>query len=1235
MTPEARPDPKTELERRKAELLASIDPAVAKALAELSDDFKSVTIPESTAEPQGPPPLPETAPAICAAITHTFTIAPAKASATDVAAPFGELRDVQPENEDERNVILANATPIMLGGQRRLQLSDEARGDLLDRVRNNALYSELLLRATIDDGKDFEKISRNDIRLPGAWLRSFLVGKPGDVSKAPPREVRAAVDALFRLQFARSEVVKKRFELPDARRALELSALLEPLKILIGLRGGWNNVPLEDRFVGRDEELLRLRRFVDELASRGARELVQRFFERAFKGARYLLNISDESVFFIIARGGIGKTTLIAKFVLDHALNQAQPFPFAYLDFDRATLHTRDPRQLLLETARQVALQFPVITAQVESLTNDVRREIADDTASSVAPFDRFRDMVRTITQGRRAFLVVFDAMEVVQYDPRSLAAAVNFISYLNGLENPLAFPELKVVASGRADVPELRTEQAIRSEKNRLELKALSWDVAVKMAQAVGRDFLGDTWNPQWGALVAGRSNDPEERREPLVIRVAVELIRGETNSEKREKLVQSIARDGENATEDFVGLLYERRILEHVQDEEVRKLAWPGLVVRRVTKDLIATTLAPICELDPNNVDHVFDALANEVWMVEEEEGGRVLRHRPDLRARTLPLMRRRDPDKFAAVNNAALRYYASRSPTPSDRAEWLYHRLLGGEPPESIDRDWIDEMASLLAGAADDFAPDSATRAYLLARTARTLLPPALIAKLSPRFALDHIAHTGAQLGAFDDTRIEPVVADIVDRIADPAVASSEPHPVKAVMLIKAGRWDAAMSFDGGTSEWRDHAEFARRFRRARTLGLKGNTDTTDPPDDNLPLRALIQDLAAARILRLPFEDRLDQMVADRLQQPLHNPGPSDLAALRTAVVFGWRASVPAARAWFSLQNAPGAPRAVSLAEFSALLDVGREQRRVLRAAIEPLLPTSLNLSWTGLTRAVRAKAWRPRRIGHSAIRRAVLVCAQALLEGDDPDNINVLRRFFAARDDDWIVPCGYAAARILGPSLSATEIFDRLSDDDAVFEPGFRPPEDALQVLRFADEASDIPGAAAAFLDGASSSSQVTDLRRLYGYYVAWREQIEELLERNEAEGDDVPPPAGRILNPGDLQKGRWGGTPERNGRRLEAKIQDSERDTFTVNLFVSSTDGSELEGPVLFHLHDSYPRKIIHIRRIREDRYAVLEEITAHGTFTVGAQVKAVDGRWIGLELDLAELPDIPARFIGR
>lgn len=1225
---------KADLERRKADLIAQInDPAFLEMFADSSASLTVAPLPLLSPSKE-PPPLPETEAAICAVIAHTFTIS--QATPSEETAGTGlvpEMRGIQTASDDERSAILANSTPITIGGRRRLQLSDEARGDLLTRVHNTAPYERLLSSATGVDEKEFEEVGKDDIRLPGAWLRSFLVGRSGEVLEAPPREVNAAVDALSRLRFAGPSVVKSKVSLADAERARGLSQLLEPLRILIGMRGGWNGAPLTDRFVGRQDELARLRAFVDELHSATAFEAVTRGFDRLFKGVRYYFNVSEESVFFLIARGGIGKTTLLAKFVLDHTLNQSRQFPFVYYDFDRATLHTREPRQLLFEAARQVMLQFPEVEAEFAEFTVDLREEMAAGRSTSTASFDRFRDLVQKLTQGSRAFLVVFDTMEVVQYDPASLAAVVDFVSYLNGYGG---FPELRIVASGRADVPELRTEQELRSEKNQLILQPLSWSDASLMARNVGLDFLGSDWQPRWEAPMAGNPSDPPERREPLVIRVAVELIRS-CKPEDRESLVQSIAKDGENASDGFVGLLYERRILEHVQDEEVRKLAWPGLVVRRVTRDIIATTLAPICGLDPDSdkVDTVFKALANEVWMVEEEDNGEVLRHRPDLRSRTLPLMRKRDPEKFDKVNSAVRQYYEARHLTASSRAEWLYHRLLGGEHPDSVDRDWTDDLPTLLAGAADDFAADSEAKAYLMGRTAKALLPPQLVQKLSPRLALDHVARTGAQLGSFDDTRIEPVMLSLSQRIAKPQIASSDPHPVKAVMLVKTGQWDVPVDFAGGTGEWREHAEFARRFKLARDVDELGAA-ATEPIDGSVPLRTLVQQLAAARIARSPTEYLLDGMVTERLREVSGNLRPSDFAALRTAVICGWQSSVPAARAWFGLQDSPSAPKAVSLAEITALLDVNRSERRALRSRIEPLLKR-LSITWTDLAASVRARTPKAGRIGNPDFRLAVLERARRLLESDNPDHIHVLRRFFAARNDDWIVPLGYAAARVLGEPSRVVDLFKQLSRESALLtglEAGFRQPDDALQLVRWADEGADIDRAVTAVLDLASGP-EAADLRQMRGRLQWWRARIDELLERNEAEGADDPPPAGVVRHPDDPQKDRWGGIPERNGRRLDGTIGEADRDTFDVNLTVRSTDGSLLEGPVLFHLHDSFPRKTIYIRRIRNGNSAVLEEVNAYGTFTVGAQVKAADGRWIGLEFDLVNLQGLSRRFIGR
>ncbi len=88
-------------------------------------------------------------------------------------------------------------------------------------------------------------------------------------------------------------------------------------------------------------------------------------------------------------------------------------------------------------------------------------------------------------------------------------------------------------------------------------------------------------------------------------------------------------------------------------------------------------------------------------------------------------------------------------------------------------------------------------------------------------------------------------------------------------------------------------------------------------------------------------------------------------------------------------------------------------------------------------------------------------------------------------------------------------------------------------------------------------------------------------------------------------------------------------------TFYFSLVVESIDGSVLEAPVIFHLHNSFPRSVVSIRRIIDGTHAVLSEWNAYGVFSIGVQVRNANGRWISLELDLAKLPDLPKRFLSR
>jgi hypothetical protein len=122
----------------------------------------------------------------------------------------------------------------------------------------------------------------------------------------------------------------------------------------------------------------------------------------------------------------------------------------------------------------------------------------------------------------------------------------------------------------------------------------------------------------------------------------------------------------------------------------------------------------------------------------------------------------------------------------------------------------------------------------------------------------------------------------------------------------------------------------------------------------------------------------------------------------------------------------------------------------------------------------------------------------------------------------------------------------------------------------------------------------------------------------------------PPP---VVHPDDPQKGRWGGVQEHSGRGLGARLQEYDDEEFYVDLFVHSTDGSPLIGPVIFHLHDTYARGIVKIKRIQNNE-AVLESVNSAEVFTSAAQARDKNGAWVGLEYDLALLPGLPKRFGG-
>lgn len=171
-------------------------------------------------------------------------------------------------------------------------------------------------------------------------------------------------------------------------------------------------------------------------------------------------------------------------------------------------------------------------------------------------------------------------------------------------------------------------------------------------------------------------------------------------------------------------------KRILEHIRDVEVGHLAFPGLVVRRVTPDVIRYVLAGPSGVDvPDDAraQELFDAWSREVQLLSWAPDGSLV-HRPDIRRAALPLLLRDRPHTAMQIHSAAVTYYQTRSDV-SSRAEELYHRLFLADSTESLDQRWQRGVEPYLAMSLDDLPPVS--QVYLASRLGITL-PPEILYK-----------------------------------------------------------------------------------------------------------------------------------------------------------------------------------------------------------------------------------------------------------------------------------------------------------------------------------------------------------------------------------------------------------------------------------------------------------------------------------------------------------------------
>lgn len=487
--------------------------------------------------------------------------------------------------------------------------------------------------------------------------------------------------------------------LPDAQtiaRQLDAKRQRQPFEKLVG-----------QHFSGRHEQLRILREYVGVLEPTS-------LWNQLKRRAETFLNWRDKPPLMIHGPGGVGKSTLVAKFILEHTnLKATQRFPYAYLDFDRPGLLAEEPATLLVEAVRQLGIQYPDVQEHSERVRKDWEEELAlvARQAQSVGSegavlgsgklskqqrttFLRdFDALLNAMGLSDEPFLLVLDTFEEVQY--RSHQYIQQLWEALEELQSIV--PRLRTVFSGRAPLKDFNTQALPLNDLDAAAAKGFL------TASKIEPEKLVDTIVKRIGG-------------NPLSLRLAVQIFHNEGGDSAsffnrlKKGRIQSA--------------LY-TRVLEHIHDKNVMKLAHPGLILRRITPGLILEVLAEPCGVEVKDLDDaekLFDKLSQEITLVVPggvtKDEPLALRHMTEVRRGMIQLLREDDEQKskVLTIQEKAITYYEP-SDDPVSRAEELYHRLLLKQDHDLIAARWIDGAKDHLFNALEELEPKE--QAFLAAR------------------------------------------------------------------------------------------------------------------------------------------------------------------------------------------------------------------------------------------------------------------------------------------------------------------------------------------------------------------------------------------------------------------------------------------------------------------------------------------------------------------------------------
>ena len=598
------------------------------------------------------------------------TSLPAELSAEDLSRLGARLPGVLESDVVERLAVLATFDPEMSVPPRyRLEVqvvSDRLadRGGRLEWMLKERHRVDVLARLLIRGGRSELARVRAEAAAPPEsalqrMLDTALQGRPVDTDALDEDELVAALHVGRWCAAAGSlgmvpDLVPAGFDRERVEGRLALIETLRPVQ-----------ESTADGCVGRKAERDQLRRHVD--------------------GPGRHVSLTDHPALLVYGVGGVGKSTLVAQFVLDLA-ERTNATAWAYLDLDRPSLSSYDPLALLTDVIRQIGAQFPQ-TRRYLDLTGLESAESAsgfgldaEHAESWRAVIPRLADAVNDASRGR--LVVILDTYEELQREEERRGEGrigeQLFRLFAELSEYVTAF---RLVVCGRA--PAL-TFVSPRHGDQLMHVQEFRGDAATAVLQHLYQGELSRLASPPFPleptlaakvvATVGGS---------PLTLKLAARVLAMEGGPAVDDAAAQ--AQTMGRVTAEFVrGFLY-HRILGHLEGvrredtEALQAVARATLALRQVTPDILRKVILPAIGRVDLDADAMMAGLGAETALADREPG--VLRLREELRGPALLALRYAKPDMVTDVHRRAAAYYADHPTLPRAAAELAYHRLALG--------------------------------------------------------------------------------------------------------------------------------------------------------------------------------------------------------------------------------------------------------------------------------------------------------------------------------------------------------------------------------------------------------------------------------------------------------------------------------------------------------------------------------------------------------------------------